>query len=241
MQPCPSGEERGCKGQAEGYHPGCTNEAQRRAEVRGNGLTRAGGGALSGDAEIAEPSLKKAALGEAHRVRPADDDVIEHAHIDKRQRIGQAAGQHPVGPGGLRYARGMIVDHDQRRGIATERRLDDFTGMDARPVDGAEEQFGVFDQPVAVIEEGQGENLGLAGGKLGDEEIAGGLRIGEMLGALEAPAEDLPGAGEQLFGGGGPVGDVAPFGVGNPEGRKRQVVLMGHVKSPRVVERREGV
>lgn len=53
----------------------------------------------------------------------------------------------------------MIVREDDARGIASERLLDDFARIHARPVDRAAKEFAVFDQPVPRIEKQRREHF----------------------------------------------------------------------------------
>jgi hypothetical protein len=58
--------------------------------------------------------LQQPALGEAGDGL-ADDQVVEHAHVDQRQRLGEAAGDGLVGAGGLGRTAGVVVRQDDCR------------------------------------------------------------------------------------------------------------------------------
>jgi len=82
----------------------------------------------------------------------ADDDVVEDAHVEKRQRLLQPARDELVRLAGLEHAGGVVVRQDYRRGVVRERLAQDLARVHAGTVDGAAEQLLEGDQPVAVIQ-----------------------------------------------------------------------------------------
>ncbi len=70
----------------------------------------------------------------------ADDEVIQHAHVDQRQGLLEPLGDADVGLTGLRDPGRMVVGQDDRRRVMFQDDPDHFPGVDMGPVDGAPEQ-----------------------------------------------------------------------------------------------------
>lgn len=81
-----------------------------------------------------------AIFGHGQRLAIADDEMIEHPHIDQPERIAEPARQLPISLARFGHARGMIVGQNDRCGIVRQRALDHLTGIHTGPVDGAVKQ-----------------------------------------------------------------------------------------------------
>ena len=67
----------------------------------------------------------------------ADDEVVDEAHIDERERFSEAVGDGAVGRAWLCYAAGMIVGTYDRRRVMSERPAHDDARIDGGAVQGA--------------------------------------------------------------------------------------------------------
>ena len=92
----------------------------------------------------------------------ADDDVVVDRDADRRTRALDRLGHLDVRIRRRRVARGMVVDHDDRRGAEFERPLDDLARVDRGVIDGAFLLHLVGDQHVLAIEKQDAEALGRA-------------------------------------------------------------------------------
>jgi len=70
---------------------------------------------------IADRGLKKSYLGERYRFAAGDDDVVEEADVDQRQRFFQASGDQVVGMGWLGHSRRMVVGDEYRGCVLGQR------------------------------------------------------------------------------------------------------------------------
>ena len=59
------------------------------------------------------PALHQATLGQAHAFRAADDDVVEHPHVDQCQRLFEARRHALIGLARLGVAARMLVTEDR--------------------------------------------------------------------------------------------------------------------------------
>src|ERR1700675_2534174 len=96
--------------------------------------------------------LQKSRFGERHRGTVADDDVIEQADVDQRERFLDSLGDQFVGLTRFGDAGRVIVRDDDRGRIALQSQLDDFARMHAGAVDRAAKQFLKLNQAMALIE-----------------------------------------------------------------------------------------
>ena len=85
--------------------------------------------------------LQQAHFGHGHGLALADDQVIEHAHVDETNRIGNARCDGSVGGARLGNAGGMIVGQDDRGAVEFQAAPDDFTRMYLGGIHRTEEQF----------------------------------------------------------------------------------------------------
>ncbi len=79
--------------------------------------------------------LQQSPLGEGHDV-VADHNMIEHAHVNQRQRIFQALRDVAIGRTRFGHTGRMIVRKYNRRGIVLQRLANDFSRVHAGAVDG---------------------------------------------------------------------------------------------------------
>lgn len=84
-------------------------------------------------------ALEHAALGERHRIRPRNDQMIEQSDLDQRERIAQSSSDHLIGPARLGDPGGVIVYRDDRCRIVGERLAQHFAWVDGRTVERATE------------------------------------------------------------------------------------------------------
>ena len=104
----------------------------------------------------------------------AHDQVIEHAHIDDRQDLGERLGQFDVLTARQGAARGVVVRQDDRRGVQPQRLLDDLARVDRGPVDRAVEQLPPGEHLVAAVEEQTGERFVFQSGQFEADGLPGG-------------------------------------------------------------------
>ena len=96
--------------------------------------------------------LQQPPLGQRHTGTVANDDVVEHAHVDEREGFAQAPGDVLVGLAGLGNAGGVVVGEDRRCGVVVQGTTHDLARVHARPVDAAAKQLLVRQDAVAVVE-----------------------------------------------------------------------------------------
>src|SRR3954468_4899582 len=89
--------------------------------------------------------LEQAAFSERHRFGTCDDEMIQYADIDQRERLLQRLGQKFVGAAGFGNPGGVVVGEDHRRGVVSQRGLNDLAGVDAGLRERAAEQLFVAD------------------------------------------------------------------------------------------------
>ena len=104
----------------------------------------------------------------------AHDQVIEHAHIDDRQDLGERPGQFDILAAWHNAARGVVVRQDDRRGVQPQRLLDDLARVDRGPVDRAVEQLPPGKHLVAAVEKQTGERFVFQPGQLEADGLPGG-------------------------------------------------------------------
>ena len=85
--------------------------------------------------------------------------MIEHAHVDQRQRIGQPARQLPVRLAWFGDTGGMVVGQDHRCSILRKGPLDHLPRVDAGAVDGGVEELLVGQGTMVGLEEKASEQL----------------------------------------------------------------------------------
>ena len=64
---------------------------------------------------------EETAFGEADHLPVADDEVVDEAHVDECERLGEALGEDAVGGAGLRNSRGMSMGNHERAGVVRVR------------------------------------------------------------------------------------------------------------------------
>ena len=104
----------------------------------------------------------------------AHDQVIEHAHIDDRQDLGERAGQLDVLTARQGAARGVVVRQDDRRGVQSQRLLDDLARVDRGPVDRAMEQLPPGEHLVPTVQKQAGERFVFQPGQFETDGLPGG-------------------------------------------------------------------
>ncbi len=102
---------------------------------------------------------EQSAFGKRHTLLRPDYDVVEHADIDKHQRVLHAPGQSLVGAARLGHSRRMAVEQYDRRGVRFECPLDDDAGVNGGAVDSSLEQFLDGPHAVAIVDEHAAEHL----------------------------------------------------------------------------------
>ena len=165
------------------------------------------GGAQTPKPRATTPHIsKQSTLGERDDSF-ADDQVVNHADVYEREGVLEAMGEEFVGLGRLGISGRVVVYEDYGRGIARQGFFDDFAGVDGCVVEGAAEQFDVFDEAVAVVEEHGREDFVVEGSELQAHELAHAVGCGECWGAgPEALRDEVAGAFEDGVGGGLLVG-----------------------------------
>src|SRR5450759_3847618 len=103
--------------------------------------------------------LKQSALGETHRSRASDDEVIEDLDVDKRERLFERLRKELVCPTRLRYAGGVVVGEDDGGRVVRERRLDHLARVHAGLGEGAAEQLVARDDAVLRVHEHDDEDF----------------------------------------------------------------------------------
>jgi hypothetical protein len=99
---------------------------------------------------LERPGLNRSTLRQRHTRPVAHDDVVQQADVN--QRLTHALGDQLIGLTGFGHPRRVIVRDDDRRRVAGQCLLDDFLGVDARPVDRAAKQLVERDQRMAVLQ-----------------------------------------------------------------------------------------
>ncbi len=89
----------------------------------------------------------------------ADDQMVEDAHVDERERALQRRGQELVGARRLGRTRRMVVGEDDRGRADLERALDDLARIDAGLRQRAAKHLLEPDQPALRVEEQHREHL----------------------------------------------------------------------------------
>lgn len=89
--------------------------------------------------------------GQAGVLPTADDQVVEDADVEQRQRLLQALGDFAVGFTGLWIPARVVVEEDDGDGVEVQGTLCYDSRVDIAPVDGAaEEMFGCEDVMLGV-------------------------------------------------------------------------------------------
>src|SRR5438445_11768849 len=100
--------------------------------------------------------------------------MIEHAHIDERQRAFEFGSDVAIGLTGFGHTGRMVMREDHGRGVVRETTSHDFARMYAGAVDGATEQFLERNHAMALVEEQAGEYLVRMRADARAQEIGGG-------------------------------------------------------------------
>lgn len=106
--------------------------------------------------------LQQSTLAERHRLPVADDHVVQHPHIDKRQGFFEARRQHLVRLTRLGDPGGMIMRQNNRGRIMIQCPLDDLAGVHGGTVYGAVEELLERQHAVSIVEKHAAEDLMLA-------------------------------------------------------------------------------
>lgn len=100
-------------------------------------------------------------LGERYRLRPANDDVIQDAHVDEREGVLEPFGHRFVGLAGIRYRAWMIMGKEYGGCVMVNHSFDHFSGMDGTAVYRSPEELLEGDHPMPVVQENHREHLAL--------------------------------------------------------------------------------
>lgn len=137
-----------------------------------------------------ELRLEKPLLGQGGAGFP-DDEVIEHPNADETQGVPQALRESPIALTGLAETTWMVMEQQAGARIGTKCLLDDFAGVDRRPVQGTAEQLVNGEDPVSVVEPDYPEDLVLEGAQAQLEIALRQIRRGQRLRVLDAPHPTL--------------------------------------------------
>jgi len=125
-------------------------------------------------------------LGKAVGVATADDEVIEHAHIDKGHGFLDPLRDAQVRLARCRISRRVVGGEDDRRRIEFQTASGDLPRVDRCAVNGAEEQVLDGNQTMPIVQEHTGEDLGGLLAVVKDQVIRNGLGRGEDGSAVTA-------------------------------------------------------
>ena len=128
------------------------------------------------------PGSEHTELRERDDVTCRDDEMVEQAYVDERQRLAQRAGKCGIGAARLGGAAGVVVRDDDGACVGVERQLDEFARVDGRLVDGAAKEFVGGEQAVAVVEQQGVKDFVLQPGEPQAQPILDALGIGEKVG-----------------------------------------------------------
>ena len=123
--------------------------------------------------------LQPPAFGERNHLPVTDDEVVDEAHVNEREGLGEALGDDPVGGAGLGDPAGMLVERDERGGVVHHRPPHDDPGMRGSAVDGPLKDVLGEDRLVAVVEVDDAEDLVAQPAKPGLDVAPGAGRRGE--------------------------------------------------------------
>lgn len=125
----------------------------------------------------------------------ADDQVVEDADVEQRQRLLQALGDFAVGFAGLWIPARVVVEEDDGDGVEVQGTLCYDSRVDIAPVDGAaEEMFGCEDVMLGV-EEDDPEDFVRQVSAAGNQVVAGLVGAVDAALALKALFQDGRGSG----------------------------------------------
>src|SRR5579863_3528825 len=77
----------------------------------------------------------------------ANDEVIEHPHVQQGERLLETAGNELIRLARLEHARRVVVGEDHRRGVVVQRLAQDLARVHAGSIDGAAKQLLEGNQP----------------------------------------------------------------------------------------------
>ncbi len=134
--------------------------------------------------------------GQAGVLPTADDQVVEDADVEQRQRLLQALGDFAVGFAGLWIPARVVVEEDDGDGVEVQGTLCYDSRVDIAPVDGAaEEMFGCEDVMLGV-EEDDPEDFVRQVSAAGNQVVAGLVGAVDAALALKALFQDGRGSEE---------------------------------------------
>ena len=85
--------------------------------------------------------------------------MVQHAHVQQGQGLGQLDGDLPVCLAGFGNTRGVVVSEDDGRGVQFQTAFDHLARVHAGAVNRPGKQDFIVDDPVAVIQEQAGKYL----------------------------------------------------------------------------------
>ena len=92
-------------------------------------------------------------LFQAHKMLLANHQMIEHLHIQEFPGLDKCARHHHVVRAGGRVPAGMVVDHDQRAGVAPDGGFEQLPHVHLRRIDRATLDFHHFQLVIAPVEQ----------------------------------------------------------------------------------------
>lgn len=142
---------------------------------------------------------QKPALREGDHASAADDDMVEHANVEKGKSLGEFQRDGSVGLGWLGDPRGMVMREDDGGRVEVQRFLGDFARMHGRTVDRTAEEFAVLDQPVTCIEKHRTEHFVIEGAELCEQKVARDVGRADQRPAADAARKGGAGRNDNLL------------------------------------------
>ena len=121
---------------------------------------------------------------------PTDDQVVEDADVEKRQRLLQAFGDLAVCFARLRVPARVVVEEDDGDGVELQGALGDDSAVDFAGIGGAGEEVLGGQDVMLGVEEDDAENFVRQVSAAGNQVVAGLVRAVDSALALKALLQD---------------------------------------------------
>src|SRR5580698_456235 len=102
--------------------------------------------------------------------------MVNYPDLNERERLFERCRDEFVGTRGIFYRARMLMDQDDRGGVASQNQLDDLTRCYVRPIQRAAEQLDEVDEMMASREQQHAEDLVFQVRKARYQEIFDGTR-----------------------------------------------------------------